>query len=100
MSDTSDLPFTILISPYLTGQSYKREVARTTAWPRTGLVTCDSRDAQRDWIECLGLVEVIWIKVQIPKRCANDFSQEVEKFRSSIKCRYMVIGRLIAIEVL
>ena len=38
--------------------------------------------------------------MQIPKKCANDFSQEVEEFRSRVKCRYMVIGRLIFIKVL
>ena len=38
--------------------------------------------------------------MRIPKRYANDFSQEVEEFRSRVKCRYMVIGRLISIKVL
>ena len=38
--------------------------------------------------------------MRISKRCANDFSQEVEEFRSCVKCRYMVIGKLISIEVL
>ena len=38
--------------------------------------------------------------MRIPKRCANNFSQEVEEFRSHIKCRDMVIGKLISIEVL
>ena len=38
--------------------------------------------------------------MRIPKRCANDFSQEVEEFRSRVKCRDMVIDRLISIEVL
>ena len=33
--------------------------------------------------------------MRIPKRCANNFSQEVEKFRSCIKYRYMIIDRLI-----
>ena len=38
--------------------------------------------------------------MQIPKKCTNDFSQEVEEFRSHVKCMYMVIDRLISIEVL
>ena len=64
------------------------------------LVTCYSRDAQRDWIECLSLVEVIWTKVRISKRCANNFSQEVEEFKSRVKYRYMIIDRLISIKAL
>ena len=31
----------------------KMKIARTKTWSRAGLVMCDSRDAQRDWIECL-----------------------------------------------
>ena len=31
----------------------KREVACTTTWSCASWVTCDSRDADRDWIECL-----------------------------------------------
>ena len=61
---------------------------------------CDSRDAQCDWLECLSLVGVTWTKVRIPKKYANDFFQEVEEFKSYVKYRYMVIGRLISIEVL
>ena len=40
------------------------------------------------------------MKVRILKRCVNDFSQKVKEFRSPIKCRYMVKGRLISIQVL
>ena len=32
--------------------------------------------------------------------CANNFFQEVEEFRSYIKCKYRIIGRLISIKVL
>ena len=38
--------------------------------------------------------------MQILKRCANDFSQKVEEFRSRVKCRDIVIGRLVSIKVL
>ena len=38
--------------------------------------------------------------MQIPKRRTNNFSQQVEEFRSRVKCKYMIIGRLISIEVL
>ena len=38
--------------------------------------------------------------MQIPKKYANDFSLKVEEFRSRVKCRYMIIGKLISIKVL
>ena len=38
--------------------------------------------------------------MRIPKRYANKFSQEVEEFGSRVNYRYMVISKLISIEVL
>ena len=38
--------------------------------------------------------------MRFPKRCANNFFQELEEFKSHVKCRDMIIGRLISIEVL
>ena len=43
------------------------------------LVTCYSRDAQREWMKLKRSREQ---KREILKRCANDFSQRVEEFRS------------------
>ena len=76
----------------------KREVAHTTTWSRASLVTCDSRDAQRDWIEYLR-----WRsreqKCELLKGVQMTF---LRKWRNSghVKCRYRIIGRLISIKVL
>ena len=59
---------------------------------------CYSGDVQRDLIECLGQGHVN--KVRISKQYTNGFSQGIEEFRSYVKYRYRVIGRLISIEVL
>ena len=32
--------------------------------------------------------------------CANIFFQEVEEFKSHVKCKYIVIGKLISIKIL
>ena len=61
------------------------------------LVTCYSKDAQREWIK---LKKSRKQKCKFLKKCANDFSQGMEEFRSCVKYRYRIIGRLISIEVL
>ena len=38
--------------------------------------------------------------MRIPKRCANNFFQRMKEFRLYIKCKYMIIGRLISLKVL
>ena len=64
------------------------------------LVTCYSeRDAQREWIK-LSYRRSREQKCKFLKRCANDFSQRIEEFRSRVKYRYRIIGRLISIKVL
>ena len=42
------------------------------------------------------------MKVRIPERCANNFSQEMKVERNSghMKCRCKIIGKLISIKVL
>ena len=50
-----DLAIAMSSEKLLAHYDCKREVARTKTWSRAGLVTYDSRDAQRDWIECLRL---------------------------------------------
>ena len=46
------------LSTYPKQSNCKKEIVYTKTWSRVGLVTCNSRDAQYNWIECPSLVEV------------------------------------------
>ena len=60
------------------------------------LVTCYSKDAQREWMKLSS--EVTWTKVRNPEKvCKQLFSEEEDS--GHIKCRYRVISRLISIKV-
>ena len=63
---------------------------------------CNSRDAQHNWIECLRLRSHEQKCEFLEGVCKQLFLENGvrEEFRSRVKCRYKIIGRLIFIKTL